>query len=251
MPRPLNSYYEGYNHLRKLTDYSLEWKRANEGLYTNSLEVIRSIVEEDNYKTDLTKPFQKLLFHSRVPRNVIKYFLDHGASATRRHTEIYWPNIIPADEAASRKKWLLLKMILLHGGLVKKRLIETAPAADRRWFSDFITWREATKSFADDIKRQADMWNFMPPSYLGEIVIERQGYIDTRMHFEQMLWLCAECHKPLEGGKCKPCELSCPYCLVPMKGSSCNVCHYQDSPPWACAKCDRELENGKCRDCER
>jgi hypothetical protein len=91
----------------------------------------------------------------------------------------------------------------------------------------------------------------MPPSYLGEIVIERQGYIDTRMHFEQMLWLCAECHKPLEGGKCKPCELSCPYCLVPMKGSSCNVCHYQDSPPWACAKCDRELENGKCRDCER
>ena len=203
MPGPLNRYYDGYNRAGKLPDYSLEWKRINEGLYTNSLQVIKFIVENDNYQTDLTKPFHKLLFHCRVPRNVIKYLLDHGASVTRRSGEVWWD--IAADEAANTRKWLLVKMILLHGALVKKELTQKAPAAQRMWFIDFLTWREKTKSFADDIKRHADAWNFMPPSYVGDIVIERQGYIETRIHFEQMLWLCPKCYKPLEGERCTKC----------------------------------------------
>lgn len=117
--------------------------------------------------------------------------------------------------------------------------------------NDLLIWKERTKSFAAEIKWRAEVWQWMPPSHVGDIVIEREGYMNARDDFEQMLWLCPDCSKPLEGGKCKPCELSCPCCSVPMKGAKCNVCEYEDSEPWACAKCHRELENGKCRDCER
>ena len=261
MPAPLNRYYDGYNRIGKLTDYSLEWKRENEGLYTDSLQVIKFIVENDNYKTDLTKPFHTLFFHCRVPRNVIKYLLDHGASATRGSGGVYWD--VAVDEAARRHKWLLVKMMLLHGALVKQELTQTAPAAHRRWFNDFLTWRAKTKSFAYDIKRKADAWNFMPPSYVGDIVIERQGYIETRIHFEQMLWLCPKCYKPLGGERCKACErqvdseMYCGYCSLPMEGGRCNkVCESEstaDSRLWSCPKCDSDLsrQGGKCKNCEK
>jgi hypothetical protein len=118
---------------------------------------------------------------------------------------------------------------------------------------DLLIWKEKTRSFADEIKEKAAVLQYVPPIEIspGVTIPGRQGYIDTCMHFEQMLWLCPECEAPLEGGKCKPCELSCPYCSVPMEGDRCKVCEYEDSPLWACGKCDRELENGKCRDCER
>jgi len=99
---------------------------------------------------------------------------------------------------------------------------------------DLIIWKQRTRSFADEIKEKAAVLQYVPPIEIspGVTIPGRQGYIDTCMHFEQMLWLCPECEAPLEG-------------------SSCKVCEYEDSPLWACPKCDRELENGKCRDCER
>jgi hypothetical protein len=99
---------------------------------------------------------------------------------------------------------------------------------------DLLIWKQRTRSFADEIKEKAAVLQYVPPIEisLGVTIPGRQGYIDTCMHFEQMLWLCPQCEAPLEGSWCK-------------------VCEYEDSPLWACPKCDRELENGKCRDCQR
>ena len=104
---------------------------------------------------------------------------------------------------------------------------------------DLLIWKERTKSFAEEIKEKAAVLQYVPPIEisLGVTIPGRQGYIDTCMQFEQMLWLCPECSYPMEGGRCKVCDSESE--------------RYRDPDPWACAKCDRVFEKGKCKDCER
>ena len=72
---------------------------------------------------------------------------------------------------------------------------------------DLLIWKKRTKSFAEEIKEKAAVLQYVPPIEisLGVTVPGRQGYIDTCMQFEQMLWLCPKCYKPLVTDKCARC----------------------------------------------
>ena len=72
---------------------------------------------------------------------------------------------------------------------------------------DHLIWKKRTKSFAEEIKHKAAVLQYVPPIEisLGVTVPGRQGYIDTCMQFEQMLWLCPKCYKPLVTDKCARC----------------------------------------------
>jgi len=73
---------------------------------------------------------------------------------------------------------------------------------------DLLIWKKKTKSFAEEIKEKAAVLQYVPPIDIspGVTIPGRQGYIDTCMQFEQILWLCPRCRFPLEGRRCKRCE---------------------------------------------
>ena len=73
---------------------------------------------------------------------------------------------------------------------------------------DLLIWKQRTKSFAEEIKHKAAVLQYVPPIEIspGVTIPGRQGYIDTCMQFEQMLWLCPKCDRPLERRKCVKCS---------------------------------------------
>jgi len=187
---------------RRTPAIHLESERANRGLYSKSLLVIKSIVEEDSFILDprSDEMMEKALLNAIknkacYPMNIITYLADNGARLSGTFVETAYVSHI--RDSLRPVRWTLRRMFLKHGAYLDRILNKNAndftgwgawmngtdiSAKEKEWFKDFARWRYAfAAEIGKEIKIKAAQVNYVPPIKIrdGYIVPGRQGYLDS------------------------------------------------------------------------